>query len=267
LARKQIVVTDLTRMDGFDVCLAGIETEAPHRCIRPELTSGSGRQTLHPDERWLRSGINEPVKLFSMLTFDAFDNHPDPPHTEDWGVSIRPPVVEPAIELPERRVLLESLKQPAIDELFGAPITWIRWEDGRRSGGWIEPGTGSASLGTLHVTLERLHVTRELNGQIRYRGYFRDEAGTRNRLSISDLSFRLWADSVRRSCEGSFDALNRVLQERFAQSEVWLRIGLARPHRFEESGRAACYLQITGIHTIPDYLEGAAWYDFRQGFA
>lgn len=267
MARKRIVVTDLTRMDGFDVCLAGIETESPHGCIRPELTSGPGRRTLHPDERWLRSGINEPVKLFSVLTFDTFDNRPDPPHTEDWGVSVKPPLVEAAIEIPERRSLLESLQRPTIDELFGSSISWFHWEDGRRSGGWIEPGAGTASLGTLRVALERLHITQESNGQIRYRAYFRDAAGTRNRLSISDLSFRLWSDSIRRSNQGSFDALNRALQEHFAQRDVWLRIGLARPHRFEDSGRSACYLQITGVHTIPDYLDGAAWYDFRQGLA
>jgi hypothetical protein len=254
-------------MDGFDVCLAGIETDVPYRCIRPELTPGPGQRTLHPDERWLLSGVSEPVRLFSVVSFDAFGNQPNPPHTEDWGVSGRAPHVEQPIDISERLALLESLQQPATDDLFGSPVTWYHWGEGRRSGGWIAPGTGNASLGTLRVELERVQISRESNRQIKYRAYFRDEAGAQTRLSVSDLSFRLWADSIRRTKGGSIEELNRYLHEHFAQRDVWLRIGLARPDRFKDSDKSVCYLQLTGIHTIPDYLEGAAWYDFRQQLA
>ena len=132
----------------------------------------------------------------------------------------------------------------------------------------MEPGSGAASLGTLRVELLGIRVTRESNGELRYRVLFRNEVGAYNRLSVSDLTFRLWADHVRRSHEGSIEHVNQVLRELFRPSiNVWLRIGLARPKQFESHAKPVCYLQVTGIHTLPDYLDGAAWYDFRQRLA
>lgn len=264
MERKQFVVTDLTRMDWQDVCLAGIDTDGSLGCIRPELTSGSGRRALHPDERWLMSGIGQPVRLFSVVTVDTFGNRPTPPHVEDWEVSGKSPKVEPALDPPARRTLLESLQQKSIDELFGAPVSWNLRNDGLRSGGSVEPGSGSASLGTLRVDLLGIQVDRAPSGELRYRAYFRDEVGTYNRLSVSDLSFRLWADHLRRSNGGMVERVNQILREVFPPNlNAWLRIGLARPKQFESHSKPACYLQVTGVHTLPDYLDGAAWYDFR----
>ena len=113
MPRKQIIVTDLTRMGDFDVCLAGVEISNVQSCVRPLLSSGPGRQTLHPDENWLRSAIGGPIGLFSVVNVEEFGNRPDPPHTEDWGVSGRPPRVEQAIDVPERQALLGSLQQPS----------------------------------------------------------------------------------------------------------------------------------------------------------
>jgi hypothetical protein len=71
LTRKQIIVTDLTRMRDFDVCVAGVEVSNPRVCLRPLLSSGLGRPTLHPDEHWLRFAATGPIRLFSVVELDV----------------------------------------------------------------------------------------------------------------------------------------------------------------------------------------------------
>lgn len=264
MTRKQIIITDLTRMRDFDVCVAGVDVSDSRLCLRPLLASGPGRSTLHPDERWLRSASEGPIRLFSVVELEAFGNCPDPPHTEDWAVGVRGVNVTSVLPVTQRRSLLESLQMPSIDELFGAPVGWNVRDEGPRTGGHIQPGNGLTSLGTLKVDLERFQITQDTTGAARYYAFFRDEQGTRNRLTVTDLSFRGWVDAVRRLRGGSFEALNRELRSIFSpEVEVWLRIGLTRPWSPSPSQQALCYLQVTGVHTSPDYLEGAAWHDFQ----
>lgn len=264
LARKQIIITDLTRMRDFDVCIAGVDVTDPHVCLRPLLSSGPGHPTLHPDERWLRSAAQGPIQLFSVVDLEDFGNRPNPPHTEDWAVGVRGAKVTSALPIAHRRLLLESLQMPAIDELFGAPVGWNLRDDGLRTGGHVQPGSGRSSLGTLNVGLERFHVTQDATGAVRYYAFFQDERGNQNRLTVTDLSFRGWTDAVRRLRGGSIEALNRDLRSTFSPGvEVWLRIGLTRPWSPSSGQEAMCYLQITGVHTVPDYLNGAAWHDFQ----
>lgn len=265
MSMMRIVVTDLTRMRGTDVCVAGVTLEPPVRCIRPLLSQGPGSPTRHPDERWLRSSIGRPVRLFSLLSLDVFDHRPSPPHVEDTAVSGRSPTVESVLDSSARRTLLASIEQWAVDDLFGAPIQWSPRTDGRRSGGWVQPGTGLASLGTLRAGIERFEISAKTDGSTDYRVWFRDQAGTSNRLSITDLSFRYWVDSLVRKFGGSFQETNRTLGTVFQRDrEVWLRIGLTRPYRVPDRETECCYLQVTGIHTIPDYLDGATWYELQR---
>lgn len=269
MERKRIVVTDLTRMRDFDVCLAGIEVEPFGACIRPLLSRGAGHPTLHPDERWLRSSAGQPIRLFALVSLDTFANIPTAPHTEDWAVSARAPIVERVLDETERRVLLHSIEQPEISALFGAPIHWSERSDGLRSGGWVQPGEGTASLGTIRVEAARFHVFRDVNnGMTKHSVVFRDARGDAFRLSITDLAFRGWADALRRTNGGSFEALDAGLRATFQPPRVlWLRIGLARAWARDQHVAPVCYLQVTGVHSIPDYLEGASWQDFRQGLA
>jgi hypothetical protein len=264
LARQQIIVTDLTRMGDFDVCLAGVDPSNLRVCRRPLLASGPGRPTLHPDEKWLRSAKPTPIHLFSVVNLDDFGLRPDPPHIEDWVVSGRPAEVVSTLSTPQRRALLHEIASPSIDDLFGAPVRWTERDEGLRTGGSVQPGEGNASLGTLNVELERFRIVQNDSGKIAYYVYFRDEAGTRNRLTVTDLTFRGWADAVRRLRGGSFEELNKELHQTFQPHvDLWLRIGLARPWSPSRDQTASCFLQVTGVHSVPDYLEGATWTDFR----
>lgn len=263
---KQIVVTDLTRMGGYDICIAGVEVEAPHRCIRPQLAQAPGSRTRHPDEEWLHSATGGPVRPFSIISLDAFENIQRPPHTEDWRVRDEPARVEPILEEAERRALLEALQQPSIDHVFGSPIVWNQDHEGMRSVGRIEPQSGTASLGTLRVALHNVTASEKPDGSLKYYADFSDAAGTWNRAKITDLSFIYWADSLRHKHGGSATNLTRSLCSIFRAPnlQVWLRVGLARPFALRDRQEPMCYVQITGIYTLPDYLDGAAWCNFER---
>jgi hypothetical protein len=162
--------------------------------------------------------------------------------------------------------LLESLQQPSIDGLFGAPILWNQDLEGMRSIGRVKPRSGTASLGTLRVALHNVIVSARPDGSLKYYADFSDAAGTWNRAKITDLSFIYWADSLRRAHTGSAVELTRSLRSIFRASnlQVWLRVGLARPFVPRGGRERMCYVQITGIYTFPDYLDGAAWSDFER---
>jgi len=79
-----VVITDLTRMSGTRICIAGysLENGRPIECIRPELTFDS------LVESWLYSseGVMRP---FAVADFTLLQHRPSPPHIEDWIVERR----------------------------------------------------------------------------------------------------------------------------------------------------------------------------------
>jgi hypothetical protein len=93
-----------------------------------------------------------------------------------------------------------------------------------------------------------------------YRLHFYDRKDEFYRLKIVDLSWHYYCDSLRG--EGTEPAavaekLTEIMQKR----KVYLRIGLALGWK-EFPDR--CYLQITGVYTLPDYLNGNTFLDFRH---
>ena len=74
---------------------------------------------------------------------------------------------------------------------------------------------------------------------------------------VTDLAWRYYCD--RRRDEGtSPQAIARALATALRSRQVYLRIGLARGwDKFPDR----CYLQITGVYTFPDYLEGRTFAD------
>ena len=95
-------------------------------------------------------------------------------------------------------------------------------------------------------------------GKWDYRVTFSDASCT-YRLKVTDLTFCLYLDWQRMCCRAdpgtaAFRAL-RALSRR----EVYFRIGLAR-HWPKSPGRR--YLQIDGIYSLPDYLDGKCFANF-----
>lgn len=75
-----LVITDLTRMQGKRVCLAGYT--ADRTCVRPVF-----RKPLGLTEDWLQANKQGIIRPFAVVEFDLQENLPEPPHTEDWLIS------------------------------------------------------------------------------------------------------------------------------------------------------------------------------------
>lgn len=80
-------------------------------------------------------------------------------------------------------------------------------------------------------------------------------------LSVTDLAFRYlldhWRD-IEQLKPGA--ATNRLRQLLTDGRNVYLRLGLSRPFGDDKT---RCYLQFTGVHTLPDYLGGRCHADLR----
>jgi hypothetical protein len=92
-----------------------------------------------------------------------------------------------------------------------------------------------------------------------FRIAFRDGAGVRYRLAVTDLAFRCYVEYHRQKLGQTPDAVALNLTNTLREGEVCLRIGLARGW---EKYPDRCHLQITGVHTFPDYLGGKCFVDY-----
>lgn len=79
ILHKRLVVTNLTYMQGDEVCVAGIDERG--RCVRPVLPSGVKRENLFQSGQLV-------VFPRSKLEFDATRVSITPPHVEDMRLRL-----------------------------------------------------------------------------------------------------------------------------------------------------------------------------------
>ena len=240
-----VAITDLTRMQGRRVCIAGYRPG--DTCIRPVFRHGGLM------EDWLYDGGELVVRPFAVVELDVLEPRPEPPHTEDWIVDpdyrVRCGLLSPE----RRRALLARISDPDVESIFGAPL--------ERGPGWyILAGDGQRSLGTIMPRrVERVFFYRRETGEWSYHLEFVDRTGQHYKLGVTDLAFRCFLEHLH-VCQGKAPprAAQRVTTA-LQQAQVFLRIGLAR-HWEKYPDR--CYLQITGVYSFPDYLDGRCFADF-----
>ena len=241
-----LIITDVTRMGGRRVCIAGVTEDG--RSIRPTLPY-PGIQ-----EDWLYTNGQCVIRPFSRVTFDLLGHQPQPPHTEDWEIDPAIKQFERMLEFPERRAQLQGMIFPSVEAIFGADIH-------RDFGFYIRENEGDRSLGTLQtrsVSFVR-HLLDE-HGNYNYRITFSDAIGQEYNLAVTDLTFRYYVDHLREVEGLSCGRIGLILQNIFNNRHTYLRIGLTRPTW--EAHPHCCALQITGVYTFPDYLEGRCFADF-----
>ncbi|MBI4831522.1 MAG: hypothetical protein HY801_08200 [Candidatus Lindowbacteria bacterium] len=80
---------------------------------------------------------------------------------------------------------------------------------------------------------------------------------------VTDLSFHAYAENWSKSPrkDAAQEKLNRMLRD---ANEVFLRLGLTRPWAKEKGEPECCWLQVTGIYSFPDYLDGRNFTDFEE---
>ncbi len=242
--RKPIVITDVTRMQEGRVCIAGYDQHG--QCVRPVLPPpGIHESTLFAGQRSI-------IFPSAKVEFEFTQSTPKPPHTED--IRYNPASVRFIERQPEERwhKMLEATLSKNVCEIFEQPIH-------SEHGHYILDGQGPRSLGTIRpICITQVIYELSPENKWQYRLRFEDRTGADYRLTITDLAWRYYCDYCRtqdKAPAGIALTLLHTIQAR----EVYLRVGLARGwDKFPDR----CYLQLTGIHTFPDYLSGKIFADF-----
>jgi len=242
--KKPIVITDVTRMQEGRVCIAGYDQHG--QCVRPVLPPPG----IH--ESTLYSASKAIIFPSAKVEFEFTQSTPQPPHTED--VRYDPAYIKFIERLPEERWqrMLEATLSNNVSAIFEQPVL-------TDPGHYVMDGRGPRSLGTIRP-MQIVQVIHELSpeGKWQYRLRFVDGEQIAYRLTITDLAWRYYCDSQRKEGRDPTE-IAKSLARSLQASHVYLRIGLARGWtKFPDR----CYIQITGIHTFPDYLDGRTFADF-----
>jgi hypothetical protein len=234
--KTRLVITDLTRMHGGRVCIAGYTGKKV--CVRPVLPPpGIPESSLYQDGRAI-------VYPFAVVDMDLLGAVGEPPHTEDQLYDLGS--LSFVREVHSREQVLEWSLFDSVAAIFELPIQ----DD---LGFYVMSCQGLRSMGTVQPQMIRQAIyERGVEGAWDYRLVFSDQAGAKYRLKITDLTWHYYCNSVRdatRDPKRIATELSEILRSR----KVYLRIGLARGwQKFPDR----CFLQITGIYTFPDYLDG-----------
>ena len=246
--KKLITITDVTRMQQGRVCIAGYDQQG--NCIRPVLPPPGIM------ERSLYSGGSPIVFPFAVVEYELTVPDPKPPHTEDYRYKPGSTRLIKRLTDEERRAILTNTIFKSVSEIFEQPIQ-------TDPGFYVVEGQGPRSIGTIQP-LRIIKVVNEQSSENKpkYRIGFVDRKKSTFWLTVTDLGWRYFIDWQIR--EGSnFSETSSRLTGILKGSEVYLRVGLARGwEKFPER----CFLQVTGIYTFPDYLEGRTFADFASDF-
>lgn len=247
--KQDMLITDLTRMSPPWVCVGGYWHD--RTAVRPKLLSGPGLK-----EDFLFQSGRPIIRPFAVVELDFLRHTPKPPHTEDWFIVPGHKVLkQPRLSEEQALAFLRQILDPDVTSIFGAEVH-------TEPGYYVKAGEGTRSLGTIQPQrVTSVQYTLKEGGKWDYRISFVDQSDTSYRLSVTDLGFRHYCDYRRQQGEKPQD-IAVDLRQRLSQVTVFLRIGLARGwEKFPDR----CYLQITGVHTFPDYLGGRCFADFDLG--
>ncbi len=244
--KTTVTITDITRMAPPFVCLAGVREDKQN--IRILFVDS------RIDEDWLCHNGIATIRPFAQVGFPLLAPRSEPPHTEDWYVDKVHLEDQGQVNPAEKISWLSSLCDPSVSAIFGAEIL-------RDPGFYILKGQGSRSLGTVQVVhlYDASYQYFEKTWDCRLR--FQDCSGEIYTLKVKDLSLCTYLDYLREHEHVSCEEIGKRLLNALSTKPCYLRVGLARGWaRFPER----CYLQITGVFTAPDYLQGKWFADFAS---
>lgn len=245
---KRLRITDVTRMSAPRVCVAGYDEH--NQCVRPILRNAP------IDESDLESpgGLIAP---FAEVEYDLTPAPATPPHVEDAIYSTESLRWIRWMTESERHALLRATCWPRVDDAFGAPLVNI-------SGDFVRMGSGARSLVTIQVRGAPYVQLVTWQGKQKARLHFRDLTNRRFDLPITDLTWLYFAAVQRRFAGADATALEKHLTRLLNKEVVFVRLGLTREF---PAGSHQCWLQVNGIYTFPDYLDGYTFTDYRAGLA
>ena len=236
----RIIITDLTRFKegSKKVCTAGVTGDGT--LIRPyppylEATECE-RLDIHPG---------------AILEGDLTPTNPPPPHVEDatWNNLVYVDKCSSA----EFRTALRSGLFKSIQEGF-------EYELPQREKCIPLSVKPPRSIITIKLSPQSFSIVGDGYNRKKIRASFWDADGHQfSFVSITDRGFVDQAFKI----EGDRSAIAEMNYHVQSQRELYLRIGLSRPHASND-GRNGYWIQVNGIYTFPDYLDYIRCYDDKE---
>ena len=245
--KKCLTITDLTQMGEGRVCIAGYLPDGV--CVRPVLRY----EGLTKD--WLCAGNQALIRPFSLIEFefDSIRYDISKPHIEDRIIKNTHYIFEGKLNIQQRLELLLKIDDRIVNKIFGAEIN-------RGPGWYIRNGEGDRSIGTISdPKISKIYYNKK-DSKLEYRIAFTDRSNSSYNLAVTDLTFRYFLDFMHFIENHNPQKISESLTEKLNSSQLFLRIGLGRGwNKYPER----CYLQINGIYSFPDYLDGRTFKDLE----
>ena len=243
--RELIAITDVTEMWASEVCVAGVMQNLD--CIRPVIGGGVQIWDLYKDD-------NPIIFPGAKVWMDFSPTHITPPHIEDRTFDPGTIEYKDAFEGQHWETLLRKTSSESVQSIFDHNLKERR----------VAPGTQTRSLGTIGgVKILNLNVDTRYDRRIVLRMDFEDASGeVHTRFPVNDLAFRGMFSQLTKRARTLSQAASSIMSKLKRADRTYLRIGLARPTqvgRYPET----CWVQITGVYTFPDYLDGRNWSAFK----
>ena len=241
--RELLAITDVTHMWEDVVCIAGVTQD--FRCIRPVTDGGVRIWCLYKDKKPI-------IYPGSKVWMDFSEAEINPPHIEDKTFDPLSVEYKDTFSQLHWETLLRRISYGSVQDVFDGNLRERR----------VQPGTDTRSLGTIkNVDVQNI-AAEQRQDRLTFRMDFQDESGDlHQRFPVNDLAFRGLVSNLADQ-QKSVQRAAEILLRRFKGADrIYLRIGLARPTvigNYEE----ACWVQVTGVYTFPDYLNGRTWGDF-----
>lgn len=219
----KVLITDVTRMSGTNVCVAGTTGERTVRLNDPA-----------PNEELLKAlGGLKPGDVL-QLDWTAAD-HPRAPHTEDgsWVVATARKL-EGLTEAQFKKSIGKSASD-RITEVFGK--IHIEGKGGKVA---FRPDQGKCSIITVVAHDVEVYVDFE-----KIRVSFRDAERSLKKVALEDLVVRKHQIECR-SCKKD---LTKNLVRDFTSASALLRLGLSRPYE-TPIYNSACWVQVNGVYPL-----------------
>ena len=243
--RELIAITDVTEMWASEVCVAGVTPE--FECIRPVIEGGVQIWDLYEDDTPI-------IFPGAKVWMDFSPTQVTPPHIEDRAFDLSAVEYKDAFEGRHWETLLRKTSSESVHAIFDDNLKERR----------VAPGTQTRSLGTIGgVTILDLNVDTRYERRTVLRMDFEDASGeVYTRFPVNDLAFRGMFSQLNKRARTTSQAAYSLMSKLKRADRTYLRIGLARPTTIGNYSET-CWVQITGVYTFPDYLDGRNWSDFQ----
>lgn len=244
--RQVIVITDLTQMPaGDEVCVVVINEKG--ECMRPVCEGGFKKKYLYV-------GKSIVVRPRARIEFDLTEANIEPPHVEDRTFNPSSIIGHGLCNDDAWDNILRNSSYVKVEAIYAGFL---------QDHNWVKPGSRTRSIATLSQASIASVQLPEWEGKLRYRVAFRDNTRKLFDCPVSDLAFRnLIYNEVKKNNRLRPDVSSEITNILTRVERIYLRLGLARPFKKSAVDEPRCYLQVTGVHTFPDYLGGKTFADF-----